>query len=210
MDNKNYDILVKNIKRLMKDKNINQATLIRETQIAQPQMSKALNPNVKNQFTFEQIITIADYFNVSIDFLVGRTPTTESDDQLSNKEICKMLMQLIDRKIVSCVAVTPTETHFDKMPPQMPCDKPYTPKKGSVSYKAFYFSKYYQFDDRITGEMADYFDDCFCYGNTIAKNDEINNFLEYYFKFTELFQNEEITQEIYNLAINDRLDKLSK
>lgn len=210
MDNKNYDILVNNIKRLMKDKNINQATLIRETQIAQPQMSKALNPNVKNQFTFEQIIAIADYFNVSIDSLVERKPKTESNDQLSNKEICKMLMQLINKKIVSCIDVTPTETHFEKIPPQMPCNKPYAQEKGPVLYRAFYFSKYYQFDDWTADEMADYFDDCFCNGNTIAKNNEINNFLKLYFKFTELFQNEEISQEIYNQVIKNSLDKLSK
>lgn len=72
MTDDNYLILVKNIEKLMRNNSINQATLIRETGIPQSQMSKALNRSKKNQFTFEQIWAIADYFKVTIDSLVGR------------------------------------------------------------------------------------------------------------------------------------------
>ena len=210
MDKKNYDILLENVEMLMRDKNINQATLIRETGIPQPQMSKALNRAVKNQFTFEQIITLADYFKVSIDFLIGRKPVTESTERFSNKEICKTLMQLIENKIISHMDVTPTEIYFVEEPPQMPYDPPYARKTGPVAYTGFYFSKYFQFEDWTQEDFADFSDEYFFNGNILEKNEEINNFLKYYFQLSKLLKNGDMPKEIFDQAIADRLDRLSK
>ena len=102
MTDDNYEILVKNIEMLMQNKNMIPADLIRETGISQSQVSKALSRTQKTQFTFEQIWTIADYFKVSIDYLVGRKPTATITEQSSNKEICKVLMQLIESDVVTC------------------------------------------------------------------------------------------------------------
>ena len=210
MNNANYDILVANIEMLMKDKNINKMTLHRDTGIPQPQISKALNSRLKNQFTFDQIITIADYFNVSIDFLLGRKPETESAEQLSNKEICKMFMQLIENKIISYMEVTPTEIHFVEEQQQQPYDSPFARKTGPVTYTGFYFSKYFQFEDWTAEDFSEYSDEYFYNGNIIEKNDEINKFLAYYFQLSKLLQNGDMPQEIFDQAIADRLDKLSK
>ena len=81
MTDDNYEILVRNIEMLMQNKNMIPADLIRETGIAQSQVSKALSRTQKTQFTFEQIWTIADYFNVSIDYLVGRKSATTITEQ---------------------------------------------------------------------------------------------------------------------------------
>lgn len=210
MNNANYDILITNIEMLMKDKNINKMTLHRDTGILQPQISKALNRRLKNQFTFDQIITIADYFNVSIDFLLGRKPVIESAEQLSNKEICKMFMQLIENKIISYTEVTPTEIHFVEEQQQQPYDSPYARKTGPVTYTGFYFSKYFQFDDWSPEDFSEYGSEYSYSGNLIEKNDEINKFLAYYFQLYRLLQNGDMPKEIFDQAIADRLDKLSK
>lgn len=210
MDKLNYDILIENIEMLMRNKNIIQATLIRETGIPQSQMSKALNRTAKNRFTFEQIVKIADYFEVSIDFLIGRNLAPAPVEQLSNKEICKTLMQLIENDILSYMEVSPTEIHFVEEPPQMPYDPPYAKKTGPVTYTGFYFSKYFQFNDWLPEDYSEYGGDYFYNGNILEKNEEINNFLKYYFQLSKLLKNGDMPKEIFDQAIADRLDKLSK
>ena len=82
MNAENYEMLITNIEMLMRKQGINQARLIEATGIAQPQMSKGLNRTNKGQLTFEQIWKIADYFKVSIDFLVGRKPVSTETESL--------------------------------------------------------------------------------------------------------------------------------
>ena len=69
----NRDILNQNIEIQLKKKNINKSKLAEILGMSQPNVSKALNPNKKKCFTLEQVINIADYFNVTIDSLVGST-----------------------------------------------------------------------------------------------------------------------------------------
>ena len=95
MPDSNYEMLVKNIKMLMQNKSMIPADLIHETGIAQSQVIKALSLTQKPQFTFEQIWTIADYFNVSINYLVGRKSATIITEQSRNKKYVNFLCSLL-------------------------------------------------------------------------------------------------------------------
>lgn len=210
MTNNNYNILLEHIDMLMRDKNICQAELVRETGISQPQMSKALNHSHKNQFTFEQIIKIADYFQVSIDFLIGRKPETTGSKPLSNKEICKFLIQLIESDVISYVNTKTEESMY--LPVEGPNDGyPYEYKKGNNDYLFFYFSNFINPD--ITNaseyELDELSWDFSTGGNSNHKSEEINDFLAYYFKFYDLYKHNNLPRELFDQAISDRLDKLS-
>ena len=101
MNIENYEMLITNIEMLMRKQGINQARLIEATGISQPQMSKGLNRTNKGQLTFEQIWKIADYFKVSIDFLVGRKPDVAETDPIPAASVCRQLMQLVESDMVS-------------------------------------------------------------------------------------------------------------
>ena len=101
MNAENYEMLITNIEMLMRKQGINQARLIEATGIAQPQMSKGLNRTNKGQLTFEQIWKIADYFKVSIDFLVGRKPDVAETDPIPAASVFRQLMQLVESDMVS-------------------------------------------------------------------------------------------------------------
>lgn len=209
MTDDNYEILVRNIETLMQNKNMIPADLIRETGISQSQVSKALSRTQKTQFTFEQIWTIADYFKVSIDYLVGRKPTTTITEQSSNKEICKVLMQLIESDVVTCPDIEIEEDMYEEV--IGPNDGfPYEWKKRTNRYRVFYFSNYINPDVEGWDEFSldDLYQDFLINGNFNKKSREINDFLAYYFKLYDLYKHNNLEREIFDQAISDRLDKL--
>lgn len=211
MTDDNYEILVRNIEMLMQNKNMIPADLIRETGIAQSQVSKALSRTQKTQFTFEQIWTIADYFNVSIDYLVGRKSVTTITEQSSNKEICKFLMQLIESEVVTCSEIGIEEDMYEEvMGPHSgyPCEW----KKGTNKYQMFYFSNYINPDIEGLDEFTldELGQDFLINGNYNQKSKEINDFLTYFFKLYDLYKHNNLEREIFDQAISDRLDKLEK
>jgi hypothetical protein len=92
----------------------------------------------------------------------------------------------------------------------MPFDPPFARRTGPVTYTGFYFSKYFQFEDWTQEDFAEFSDQYFFNGNILEKNDELNKFLKYYFQLSKLLQNGDMPKEIFDQAIADRLDKLSK
>ena len=65
------NILKRNIKELLKNKNITQQQLAQTIGMSQSNVSKALSEGDKKCFTVEQIYSIADHFGVSIDWMLG-------------------------------------------------------------------------------------------------------------------------------------------
>ena len=140
MNAENYEMLITNIEMLMRKQGINQARLIEATGIAQSQMSKGLNRNNKGQLTFEQIWKIADYFKVSIDFLVGRKPESTETESLPATAVCRQLMQLVESDMVSYKEIEVEEDMYTREYSPDPNDYPYQWSKGKNKYTAFYFS----------------------------------------------------------------------
>lgn len=67
MHNLDKDILIENIKRLMKEHDVTQPKLADDLHIGQPSISKCLNG--KQSISIDLIYSIAQYFDVSIDSL---------------------------------------------------------------------------------------------------------------------------------------------
>lgn len=212
MDSENYEILIKNIEMLMDKHNINQARLIEATGIPQPQMSKGLNRMNKGQFTFEQIWKIADYFKVSIDFLVGRKPDISETDYLPATTVCRQLMQLVESDMVSCRKIEVEEEVYKERDFYLANDYPYKRDKVKHKYTAFYFSNYKNPD--ITGLPEPMIDDLQyefgTRGNFNSTNEKINDFMAYFFKLYDLLKKNDLPREIFDTAISDRLKSMEK
>lgn len=89
----NYDrsIVIDNIVKLMKDNHVSQSSLSDIINGHQSRVSECLNG--KKDFTLPQIISISNYFNVSIDSLIGGQPKkTVEINSLS--DICELLFIL--------------------------------------------------------------------------------------------------------------------
>lgn len=207
-------ILIENIKKLLTDNKITQEQLGNTIGMSQPNISKALNSEEKKCFTLEQVIEIANYFNVSIDSLVGNTsielPSEFPIESTSNKNICSFFISLIKKEILKDIDIEPIQTHFEKDEQGNPHDPTFVSKVDPIKYKAFYFSKFDQFDDWTTDDYDNCLEEFFSASNLIEKNDEINNFFSYFFTLYNLYKKKELPEEIFDQAISARLDKLEK
>lgn len=210
MNAENYEMLITNIEMLMRKQGINQARLIEATGIAQPQMSKGLNRTNKSQLTFEQIWKIADYFKVSIDFLVGRKPDTAETEPLPATSVCQQLMQLVESDMVSCIEIEVEEDMYTEGCCPDPSDYPYQWSKGRNKYTAFYFSNYINPDtEGLPEPMLDELQyDFGTSGNSNHTNEKINSFMAYFFKFYDLLKKNDLSREIFETAISDRLKSM--
>ena len=110
--------IIGKIEALMNENNINQATLAREINIGQAQLSKCLSRKGSNYIGIDTLIKLSDYFNVTVDHLLGRTSLTTVSKQRSNTDICRNLINLIETNAVNIV----------------------TGSVDDCNYKMFYFS----------------------------------------------------------------------
>ena len=210
MSNRNNDILVRNITELMKKHRITQITLAEAINISQPQLSKVLNQKDGAQFSLDDVWLIAEYFNVSIDYLVGRKTNFSLKDETPNKEICKLLIHLIETETIKCKNLTIEEDAYKILENPEAGDLPYYYESETNQYFGFFFSRYISIDEESwkgwePEEKEQYY---MTHGNANEKGAEIQDFLSYYFKLHDLLENNSLPQDIYETAINDRLDKL--
>ncbi len=100
-----YDIsmLIENIQRIMKERNMTQDELATAAGIAQPRISKIFKMEGSSCFTIQQLVSIASYFHVSVDSLLG----VKTDDQpreekeITLSDVCTKLFELDDLASVS-------------------------------------------------------------------------------------------------------------
>ena len=207
MAQENFDMVIKNVNMLLEKRNWKPAKLIEVTKIPQSQMSKVLNG--KARFTLEQIIAVADAFNVSIDFLLGREQKYTQETLPTNKEIYEFFAPLLESGTLKSIFVNVEEEAYELI--EEPFTYPYGYTKKTSSYKAFYFSNYTQLPNirELSAEECDEIDiDYGINGNDFERNKELNEFLTYYYKLYDLKKNSGMDEDIYETAINDRLDKL--
>ncbi len=96
-------ILKKNIVNLMKDHKpeVTQEELGKITGLSQPNISKRLSEKDKSCFSLIQLIAIADYFEVSLDSLIGRNLDNIKQKNATMQDIISALFELekVDFKI---------------------------------------------------------------------------------------------------------------
>lgn len=95
MENYNIDIK-RNIKKLMKDHKpeVKQKVIQDITNMTQPNVSRCLDEKHKNRFTLEQLIAIADYFEVSLDSIIGRNLYNVKQKKSTMQDIISALFEL--------------------------------------------------------------------------------------------------------------------
>jgi transcriptional regulator with XRE-family HTH domain len=214
MAQEHFDMVVKNVKLLMSNKNMKAADLIRETGIDQSHMSNVLNEKKGSRFTLDQIIAIADVFNVSVDYLIGRSQLKESTAVPTNEEIYRFFSRLLESKVLKSVSMEMEDDAYVIYDGPDQWAYPYEYKKLKNKYKCFYFSNYEQLLSKEDYEKLDemeqdnYSTDLNMSGNDCARNIELNEFLTYYYKLYDVKKNSGMDEDIYQTAIQDRLDKL--
>ncbi len=172
--------IIEKIEALMEENKINQATLAREIDIGQAQLSKCLSRKGNNYFSIDTLIRLSDYFNVPVDHLLGRATLRVEDKPRSNADICRHLVNLIETGTVNMISASVTENTSQ-------ADKK---EKKKNSYKVLYFSNY----------IPD--------GNYHPKGIEINAFIEYYLKLRDLYKKDDLPKAFFEQAIEDRLNQM--
>ena len=212
MAQKHFDIIIKNVRQLLENKKWKANKLCEITGIPQPQMSKVLNG--KSQFTFDQIIAVAEAFNVSIDYLVGRYELNESTSIPTNREIYEFISSLLENNILKIKDIDVEEECYVPYEGFEEYHYPYEHKIKNNKYKSFYFSNFIsvlsreEFEKLDPYEQDEYRYDIETHGNDNTRNIELNEFLSYYEKLYDIKKNANMDEDIYNTAIHDRLDKL--
>ena len=85
----NRNLFIDNLKKVLDDRKMRPQDLVK-LGISQPRISECLNKTKKANFTFEQVVLISHYLNVSIDSLVGME-TNRLDDNITLHDIMKLL-----------------------------------------------------------------------------------------------------------------------
>ena len=128
--------LVRNIRELMKKNSVTQAKLAEVLGMSQPNVSKALSEKDKKSFTLAQVVDIAEYFRVSVDFLVGNGSCSAL--HVSKRSIGRLLADLIENDYLNYHVFSIEEIAYlwdDDY-------EGYAPRKIKVTYPALYFPMY--------------------------------------------------------------------
>lgn len=193
----------KNIIRIMSDKGMTQTELSNLTGIAQSRISKVLADKDSSEFTIEQIVRIANAFEItSINELLG-IKNGFSQKNMTPRDICKFIVSCKDNnmflKSVECKekCYYPILNHNNE---HEICEA-----DKIEHYIAIFFSNWFP----PTSE-----EDIFIYneiGNRCNDSKKINEFLTRLKKICEMKYSGDLDEEMYNILlekyINDVPDK---
>lgn len=221
MQNLDKDILIQNIKRLMKEHDITQPKLADDLHVGQPSISKCLSG--KQSISIDLVYSIAQYFDVSIDSLCSSPAdqSDETDDRRSRalrkastfNDTCDALATLFKFHMLDIKEIDICETVYEEQRFQ---DNgyygiQYVKKKGILGtdtitnkYNALYYSNYMEviteFDD--DEQYAEYMSELRCCGNDIPENIRINKFLNQLVDLYKIYKNGSLPEEAYLHSID--------
>lgn len=224
MPNFNKDILIQNIKNLMKTNNVSQPKLAADLNVGQPSISKCLNG--KQSISIDLAYSIAEYFHVSLDELCRdpdtvETPKTLSPLPLSSKDefikVCEGLAEVFKyaplktkeielREVVFIEEITEdgieTGMHYQA--------KDQFNMDPVNKYISLFFPNHHEIATTFSSyaEAAEYQAELRDIGNTIDRNVKINQFFKQLADLHSIYQNDSITKEAYFHAIDSNLDKI--
>lgn len=172
-----------NIKKLMKDNDITQEKLAEIANMQQSAISKCLNGG--RDFSVEQIVEIAQYFKLSVDFLLGiqHQDSDEKSALLTQRDVCKMINQISNLPGVRFWEITKEQLEYDFS------GKPYMREN---KYRALYFDSILE-DFPITRS---------------GENLNINNFINKMLSLINLKQQDTLSQEDYDYLIEKHILKV--
>ncbi len=146
----NFELLEKNIRLLIEKEQITQQQLAEIAGMTQANVSKSLNPNEKKRFTLDQVYRIAHHFNVSIDSLVGNSPTISATSDI--KEAFLFIVKFLSAGNLRTEKITITETVYELSNEQSNYSI-YMPHNKENVYPVFFFPDYSRFSDYKLSEQ---------------------------------------------------------
>lgn len=198
MQKYDIDILKKNVRSLMDEHGTKQEDLAQHLEMSQSNVSKALSLKDKKCFTLEQTCRISDYFNVSVDYLVGKRTAYSA---ANNREIAEMLVTLIESGAVSLSEISMTE-HV------IPPDDAYGTAKehdADMQYPALFFRNYWTpCGEDIDGSQQF---ELQAFGNA-TKNFSINEFLRKFIQIYTVHKKGDLYDETYKAVVQDYLSRV--
>lgn len=202
----NFELLQQNIRELIKRNGITQQQLANIAGMTQANVSKALNPGEKKQFTINQIFRIAQHFGTSIDELTGNKATEVT--ATSPRSVLSFITTLMCERIMKATSVTIDEWVYEPYYNEhgYPDCKP---EKRSIEYPAFYFPDFhdvYDFatDDHEAEETNYEFLSC---GNE-TKYKHLNEVLKKFLPLIRLYHETEIPEEAFKMVLDGYLNQL--
>ena len=202
MQNLDIPMLKQRVYNLMQEKRITQEALASEIGMTQPNFCRAISFKNSQCFTLEQIFKIAQYFDVSVDYLLGNIKPKERSTE---REICKLFTDLIEKRTLVKVDYSREEEIYT--PTCHDCEI----TKKQVSYNAFIFPSYLDPGplDRFDEEQIDNLKyDVLYSGNSDDSNIRINTFFAQYFQIYELFVHNQIGEDLFHEITKKFLDDL--
>lgn len=188
-----------NLKRLREENNLTQKELgliIGQSESsAQPYIAK-LEKGKTTKPKLEELLILADHFNISIDLLLGRKNIVSS--KLTPRSICKLITELKGFNM-----------HFTTIEKQEECYYPcidingYTDiceDKKKTSYSAIYFSNWFPIKNNDDHEIARQI------GNDCPDAKRINNFLNRLSDIRRIQLKGNLNDEMYNRLLESYLN----
>ncbi len=206
MSELNFELLEKNIRLLLEKKRISQQQLAEIAGMTQANVSKSLNPNEKKRFTLDQVYRIAQHFGISIDSLVGNTPTASSTSDIQEaflfivKFLCAGNLRTEEMTITEMVY----EPHYDQVG-YGECT-PYDKENG---YLVFFFPDYRRFSDYKLSEQEEvdlHMEFCACGNDT--KFYQLNKVLKKMIPLIAQYRDGDISEEAFQMIVDGYLKQL--
>lgn len=166
----------------------------------QSKISGLLSRRGTKNFTVEELCSLADYFHVSVDYLLGRDDIKDrrsgSEEDITPRKLCETLSRAID----TAFPWTLTHIEIEEMRP-MEADAFFHVEKKSVQYPAIYFSTLRPLSDPELN-----YQDPEDFTNWAAV--QINNFLEDTVRLGIVRGHHTISNEDYSDLIEKKLSRV--
>lgn len=206
MSELNFELLQKNIRSLLKKHGITQSDLATIAGMTQANVSKALNPNEKKQFTIDQVFRIAQHFGVSIDELVGNNAANEvgTGPRAALAFVTKLLCE--SKLRATTVNVDEWVYEYEYTGSDYPECRG---KEKTIEYPAFYFASYQHREDYARTNISDedlHYD--FLSGGNNSKFQCVNEVLRNFLPMVKLYRETEIPDEAFQMVLKGYLEQL--
>lgn len=200
------DILVENINKLLKEKNVNKTELAKILDMSQPNVSKALNPKEKKCFTISQVFDLARHFHVSIDELVGNRRGMNSS--ISPRSTAAFITKLVENHDAEFIPYTRTEHIYTPKYDDQDGIPYSTQEDKEVTYPTILFPSYWYPDTE-----GDYDDICEQQSEAEQVGNDtsmlaVNTYLERFQEIFNIYEKGDLSKETYDAVIADLLSHL--
>ena len=206
MSELNFELLQQNIRELIKRNDITQQELANLAGMTQANVSKALNPCEKKQFTINQIFRIAQHFGVSIDELTGNKSAMAA--ATSPDSVLSFITTLMCERKIKSSSVTIEEWIYEPYYNEhgYPDCKP---EKRDIEYPAFYFPDFHDVYDFATNEheAEETHYEFLSVGNE-TKFKQLNEVLKKFLPLIKLYLETEIPEEAFKMVLDGYLNQL--